>query len=211
MSHPVVEQNDPQELLEIFDAGGQPTGVARSRADIHQHGDWHQAFHCWIVRDGPRGEELVLQQRSFTKDTFPGYWDAAAAGHWRFGETPAEAAREIEEELGLVVPFASLHWVGREAIDRAHPNGLIDREHHQVYVLRWSAPLTSYRPDPAEVAMLGAFPRAELIGLAAGDKASVEATEAVSVEPDGSLRAARAALVASLLVPYSADRLRRVR
>ncbi len=143
MSHPVVAQNDPHELLEVFDAGGQPTGVARSRADIHRQGDWHQAFHCWIVRDGPRGEELVLQRRSPAKDTFPGYWDAAAAGHWRFGETPAEAAREIEEELGLVVPFAALRWVGREAIDRAHPNGLIDREHHQVYVLRWPAPLTS--------------------------------------------------------------------
>ncbi len=123
------------------------TGIARSRADIHRRGDWHQAFHCWIVRDGPRREELVLQQRSLAKDTFPGCWDAAAAGHWRFGETAAQAAREIEEELGIAVPFDALHWVGREAIDREHPNGLVDREHHQVYVLHWPAPLTSYRPD----------------------------------------------------------------
>jgi isopentenyldiphosphate isomerase len=211
MSHPVVEQNDPQELLEVFDAGGHPTGVARSRADIHRQGEWHQAFHCWIVRDGPRGEELVLQRRSRAKDTFPGYWDAAAAGHWRFGETPAAAAREIEEELGLLVPFAALRWVGRETIDREHANGLIDREHHQVYVLRWPAPLRTYRPDRAEVAMLGAFPRAELIALAAGEQASVQATEAVSVEADGSLRSVPAALTAAALVPYSADRLRRVR
>jgi isopentenyldiphosphate isomerase len=211
MSHPVVEQNDPHELLEVFDAGGHPTGIARSRADVHRRGDWHQAFHCWIVRDGPRSEELVLQQRSLAKDTFPGCWDATAAGHWRFGETAAQAAREIEEELGIVVPFDALRWVGREAIDRKHPNGLIDREHHQVYVLHWPAPLTSYRPDPAEVAMLGAFPRAELVALVGGEQASVASTEAVGVEPDGSLRPVSASLTASSLVPYSADRLRRVR
>ncbi|MBV9359143.1 MAG: NUDIX domain-containing protein [Chloroflexi bacterium] len=210
MSHPVA-QNDPHELLEVFDANGQPTGVARSRAEIHRRGDWHQAFHCWIVRDGPRGEELVLQRRSLAKDTFPGSWDAAAAGHWRFGETPPEAAREVEEELGLVVPFAALRWVGREVVDREHPNGLIDREHHEVYLLRWPAPLTSYRPDPGEVAMLGAFPRAELVGVAAGELDSVEATEAVTVDPDGSLRVVAASLTAPLLVPYSPDRLRRVR
>jgi isopentenyldiphosphate isomerase len=211
VSHAVTAQNDPRELLEVFDADGHPTGVVRSRAAIHRAGDWHQAFHCWIVRDGPRGEELVLQRRALAKDTFPGYWDAAAAGHWRFGETPAQAAREIEEELGLAIPFDALRWIGRETIDRQHPNGLIDREHHQVYLLRWPAALTTYRPDRREVAMLGAFPRTGLVALAAGERDSVEATEAVCVEPDGSLRVTSATVTAAELVPYSADRLGRVR
>ena len=210
MSHPIA-QNDPEELLEVFDADGGPSGVARSRAAIHVAGDWHQAFHCWIVRDGPRGEELVLQRRSLAKDTFPGYWDAAAAGHWRYGESAAQAAREIQEELGLDVPFDALRWVARETIDRDHPNGLIDREHHQVYALRWPAPLDTYRPDPREVWMLGAFPRAELVALAAGERPAVEAADAVAVAPDGSLEPAPVTLAAGELVPYSADRLRRVR
>jgi isopentenyldiphosphate isomerase len=211
MSHPAAAQNDPQELLEVFDADGRPTGVARSRAAVHLAGDWHQAFHCWIVRHGPRGEELVLQRRSPTKDTFPGAWDAAAAGHWRFGETAAQAAREIEEELGLSVPFEALRWIGRERIDRHHPNRLIDREHHQVYVLDWSAPLTTYRPDPREVWMLGAFPSAELVELAAGERRTVDATEAVRVDADRSLALIAVTVSAADLVPYSANRLRRVR
>src|ERR1700737_1783560 len=107
-----IPQNDPAELLEVFDAAGKPTGRARSRASVHLDGDWHQAFHCWIRRH--EGQEVVLQRRSLAKDTFPGCWDASAAGHWRFGETAAEAAREIAEELGLEVSFAELIYRGRE-------------------------------------------------------------------------------------------------
>jgi isopentenyldiphosphate isomerase len=206
----IVDQNDPNELLEVFDAAGRPTGHARARAAIHRDGDWHLAFHCWIVRTGRRGQEVVLQRRALTKDTFPGYWDAAAAGHWRFGETPAQAAREVAEELGLEVPFSSLTWRARATTERSHANGLVDREHHEVYVLDWPAPLSSYRPDPAEVSMLGAFRAVELIDVAANRRARVHATEAVAVGPDGGSRPVAATLTRADMVPYSAERLRRV-
>src|SRR5919204_208434 len=118
-----VQQNDPGELLEILDADGRATGRAQSRAAIHLNGDWHKAFHCWIVRDS--GRQVVLQRRSLGKDTYAGCWDAAAAGHWRFGESPEEAAREIDEELGLDVPFSSLVYRGRERAERSFDNGLV--------------------------------------------------------------------------------------
>jgi isopentenyldiphosphate isomerase len=183
-----VEQNDPTELLEVFGADGLPTGRAKSRAAVHRDGDWHQAFHCWIVRRARR--EVVLQRRSLSKDTYPGVWDAAAAGHWRYGETPAQAAREIEEELGIHVPFAALTFRGREISDRIFPNGLIDREFHQVYVLEDERSVNEYRPDPAEVIGLAAFPLDGLIALA-----------------DARLEAAVVRLTRRDLVPYSAARL----
>src|SRR6202140_3195630 len=111
-----VQQNDPEELLEVFDGGGRPTGRARSRAAVHLAGDWHQAFHCWILRH--HGLEVVLQRRALVKDTFAGLWDAAAAGHWRFGERPEHAAREIAEELGLDIGFSELTYRGRERTSR---------------------------------------------------------------------------------------------
>src|ERR1051325_9039970 len=129
----VVQQNDPTELLEVFTPRGQPTGVAKARSAIHLDGDWHLAFHCWILRSG--GEQVVLQRRSLRKDTYAGCWDAAAAGHWRFGESAEEAAREIAEELGLSVAFSALAYRGREKAEREFRNGLIDREFHEVYVL----------------------------------------------------------------------------
>ena len=203
-------QNDPTELLEVFDARGRPTGQARPRAAIHLAGDWHQAFHCWIVREGSPAREIVLQQRSPNKDTFPSHWDAAAAGHWRFGEVPDQAAREIEEELGLQVPFAALRWVGRERQARRFANGLIDREHHQVYALVWNAPLTSYRPDPREVSGLAAVPARGLVELLAGRRERLPATEAVRVDPSGALRPVPVEVGRDDLVPYSVARLKRL-
>src|SRR5258705_298304 len=65
-----MQQNDPTELLEVFDAEGRPTGVGRPRAAIHLDGNWHLAFHCWILRD--HGREVVLQRRALRKTPIPG-------------------------------------------------------------------------------------------------------------------------------------------
>lgn len=206
-----VQQNDPSEPLEVFDAAGRPTGRAKSRAAIHLDGDWHQAFHCWIVRQPPGGAaEIVLQRRALSKDTFPGRWDAAAAGHWRFGETPEQAAREVAEELGLAVDFARLRYVGRERLSRHFPNGLIDREHHQVYRLECDRPLATYRPSPVEVIGVAAFAARALLALAARRRERVMATEAVSVDPDGQLRPEQVEIGREDIVPYSSARLRRL-
>jgi isopentenyldiphosphate isomerase len=203
-----VQQNDPHELLEVFDSHGTPTGQAKPRSAIHIDGDWHVAFHCWILRRG--GREVLLQRRALLKDTFAGCWDTAAAGHWRFGETPREAAREIGEELGIEVDFDRLVYHGRERSERHLPNGLIDRELHQVYVLCDDRPLDAYRPDPAEVIGLATFAVADLLALASGHLAVGNAIEAVGVSSDGSLEAATVSVRRDDLVPYSAARLRRM-
>jgi isopentenyldiphosphate isomerase len=203
-----VQQNDPEELLEVFDAVGNPTGQAKPRAAIHLAGDWHQAFHCWILRH--EGQEVVLQRRSLAKDTFAGCWDAAAAGHWRFGETAAEAAREIAEELGIAVNFSALKYVGREAASKTFANGLIDREYHQVYMLERDSPLADYRPDPSEVSGLAAFNADDLLALLEGRLPLMHSAEAVRVRPDGSLESDQVAVSLSVMVPYSAARLRRM-
>ena len=203
-----VQQNDPEELLEVFDAAGRGTGRARSRAAVHLDGDWHQAFHCWIVRRA--GLEVVLQRRALIKDTFAGLWDAAAAGHWRAGERPEEAAREIAEELGLDINFDELVYRGRERASRRFANGLTDREHHQVYVLACDRALREYRPDPREVIGLAAFPSDGLLGVVAGRQATVAAVEAVSVGIDGRLADVKVVVERTDLVPYSAARLRRM-
>lgn len=203
-----LPQNDPAEALEVFDADGRPTGVARSRAEIHLAGDWHQAFHCWIVRGD--GREIVLQRRSLTKDTFAGLWDASAAGHWRFGESAQDAAREVDEELGIRVAFDQLEYRGRQVSDRTFPNGLIDREHHQVYVWRSDISLADLRPDPAEVSAVAAFPADDLIDVLSCARGSVIATEAVEVLSDRTVRRLARSIEARRddFVPYSPGRLR---
>jgi isopentenyldiphosphate isomerase len=203
-----VQQNDPRELLEVFDSRGRPTGRARPRAAIHRDGEWHQAFHCWIVRRQRR--EVVLQRRALLKDTFASCWDAAAAGHWRFGETPEQAAREIAEELGIEVDFSRLVYRGRERVSHHFANGLIDREFHQVYVLDDDRSLSDYRPDSAEVSALGAFFVSDVIALVEGRSTTARSIEAVSVTSDGCLHQLDVAVTKANLVPYPAARLRRM-
>jgi isopentenyldiphosphate isomerase len=202
-----VQQNDPTELLEVFTAAGEPTGRAKPRSAIHLDGDWHVAFHCWVLRH--EGQEVLLQRRSLLKDTFAGCWDAAAAGHWRFGESPSEAAREIAEELGIDVAFDRLEHRGRERSNRHLPNGLIDREWHEVYVLLDDRPLLEFRPDPSEVSGLAAFAARDVLAVASGRLPYGNAIEAVDVNTHGSLAPAAASLRRENFVPYSAARLRR--
>ncbi len=73
------------ELLALCDARGCDLGAGLPRRLVHQEGVWHRSFHCWLVRAGPRGAELVLQRRAPSKDTWPGAWDVSAAGHYRPG------------------------------------------------------------------------------------------------------------------------------
>lgn len=154
--------NDPEERLEVYDAEGRPTGVAKSRAAIHRDGDWHLAFFCWIVTTDGR---VLLQKRASTKDVWPGRYDASAAGHVRFGEGLTGALREIEEELGVTPPaLADLDYVGRFSLVSTHDNGIVCREHQDTFLWRSGRPLADYRPGP-EVASLLLVPVSEITSL----------------------------------------------
>jgi len=196
--------SDPGEPLEVFDANGEPTGVVKARAAIHRDGDWHLAFFCWIVRRARGGGdaplEVLLQKRAPTKDVWPGRFDASAAGHVRFGETTAEAARELDEELGLRVDVAELEPLVRHRQEHVHENVLVDRELHDVHLLRCDRPLEDYRPGP-EVVGLVSVALDELVELATGARDSI-ATTLVTFDANG--RAAHEALVLAErdLVPY---------
>lgn len=190
---------DPDELLEIFDAKGRSTGCASKRDAIHREGLWHLAFFCWIVTSAG---DVVLQRRATTKDVWPDRFDASAAGHVRFGETIAQAAREIEEELGLHVDFAALVPVMRHRQEHRHESGIVDRELHDVHLLRCDLPLPDYRPGP-EVSGLVAVPLRALVALAQRTLLEIPTT-LVTFDSEG--RAIEAAIVLHRedLVPYDA-------
>lgn len=192
-----VATNDPDELLEVFDKNGRGTGRARTRAEIHRQGLWHLAFFCWIVTSAG---EVVLQRRAATKDVWPGRFDASAAGHVRFGENLAQAAREIDEELGVKIPVTSLVPVMRHRVEHVHENGLIDREILDVHLVRCDLPLDRYRPGP-EVSGLVAVPLREL-GLLARRARLEIATMLVTFDSEGNATRAPLVMHCEDLVPY---------
>ena len=67
-------------------------------------GALHGSSHVWIWRRRDDEVEVLIQQRTLSKSTYPGFWDISAAGHIDFGETPLQAAiRETEEEINLSI------------------------------------------------------------------------------------------------------------
>jgi len=192
-----VATTDPDELLEVFDKNGRGSGRAKTRAEIHHQGLWHLAFFCWIVTSAGK---VVLQRRAATKDVWPGRFDASAAGHVRFGENLAQAAREIDEELGIEIPVTSLVPVMRHRQEHAHENGLVDREIHDVHLVRCDLPLDRYRPGP-EVSGLVAVPLRELALLAQRARPEI-ATTLVTFDGEGHATRAPLVLHREDLVPY---------
>lgn len=169
---------DPQdELFDVLDANGQPTGVVKTRGEVHRDGDWHAALHIWVGGVGADGETFALfQRRSLTKDTWAGYLDTTVGGHLRSGETLEETVREANEEIGLEVALADLTFVGRHFI-AASDGTVAERELHLVHVVRSDHPLHEYRLHPEEVASLVAIPIDEAIALCAGECEHVRGTE----------------------------------
>jgi isopentenyldiphosphate isomerase len=196
-----VQLTDPRELLEVYDEHGNPTGQAKARGPVHIDGDWHLAFFCWIARPGGRGIEVLLQHRAARKDVWPLRFDASAAGHVRFGESLAEAAREVREELGIQVELTDLIALGRHHQQHQHLNGLVDREHHALHLLTPGPADAAYQPDPREVAGLAWIVLADLLGLVDGTLAAATVRYRAVDAPAGAF--ADRTLTAADLVPYA--------
>jgi isopentenyldiphosphate isomerase len=156
---------DIMELIDVLTPDGVPTGVRKTKADVHRDGDWHRAVHVWIVTsDG----KLLLQRRSHRKENNPGLWDVSAAGHISAGETVIDAAiREVAEELGLRIEAAELEPVATTREECLLNHGTyIDNEIHEIFFVRRDVRLDELTLQEEEVddAILVAFPQFQTIG-----------------------------------------------
>ncbi len=165
---------DPDELFDVVDTMGVSTGQVKRRADIHRDGDWHRAIHVWIYGEADARPFLMLQRRGLGKDTWPGALDATAAGHLAAGESPEEAFREIEEELGITPDLTALRHVGTRVIASEQPDH-IDREIEELYLLRDDRPLAGYQPSPAEVDALVRVPLDGWLAFLFGERETLAA------------------------------------
>ncbi len=138
------------ELIDILDEAGRPTGEVVLKSEAHRLGLWHRCFHCWICGSDAEGSYLLLQRRAASKDTWPGYLDITAAGHLSAGEETLDGLREVEEELGLQVGPDRLVPLGTRKIEQQIPQGW-DREFHEVFLIADNTPPDSLRLQKEEV------------------------------------------------------------
>ena len=128
-----------QEILDVVDENGRPTGDRVERSIAHKEGIRHATSHVWIVRNVDGRLQLLLQKRSMTKDSYPGQYDTSSAGHITAGDDPASSAlRELKEELGITLKPEELRPIGHFSMyyrKMFHGDWFFDNEYCHVFLV----------------------------------------------------------------------------
>jgi isopentenyldiphosphate isomerase len=145
------------EYVDVLTADGRTTGKRVLRSVAHSQGLWHRTVHVWVRN---RSKELLFQQRSQSKETFPGQWDISAAGHISAGDASREAAvREMKEELGVSIDDAALRFLFTIRHSYLSPDSSFkDNEISDVYLCTTPVEDDELTLDPKEVMGAAFYP-----------------------------------------------------
>ena len=153
------------ELIDIVDKNGNPSGASAPKSVIHRVGHYHNTSHLWVFNS--KGD-ILLQQRSSSKAIYPLLWDVSVAGHIDAGETPKEGAiREALEEIGINITESDLIKIGVFKCFQSYPNGLVDNEFHHTFITKTNLGLDDFTPQISEVQALKFVSTAEFKSLLA--------------------------------------------
>lgn len=139
------------ELIDILNLEGKPTGKTCMKSFAHKNGVFHASVHIWIFDNE---QNILIQQRAENKDVFPNLWDVSVAGHISAGEQPlTSAVREIEEEIGITISENQLFFIDTFRKKIMHSEDLIDNELHYIYMcnLNFSINLKIQKEELASV------------------------------------------------------------
>lgn len=143
------------ELIDVLDAQGNPTGKTCLKSVAHMHGHYHATVHVWLYT---KYGQVLMQQRGFNKKTYPGLWDVSVAGHIHAGETIEQGAiREVKEEISLTVRESDLQKIAVRKGQRKHPNGIKDNEFYHVFLLELKTDFCQLKKQDEEVANITLF------------------------------------------------------
>lgn len=162
------------EVIDIYDENMVKVGQ-KERKQAHLDGDWHKAFHCWIIyRDVAGRDFIVVQRRGPDKALFPNALDITAAGHYESGESLRDGLREVKEELGIDVEYEKLIPLGVK-IDIAKIGQVTNREFDDVFFFVCERDITEYDFQREEVAGLAVFSIDEALEVFGGKRKSLSA------------------------------------
>lgn len=159
------------EYFDILREDGSKTGEKKLRNQVHKDGDLHGSVHLWMIRDG----QVLFQKRREDKESYPGAYDVACAGHITSGEETIEAAfREIKEELNLTLEKDDLIYLYTKHIyvdENFHGKHFVDNELIHVFFVKEKVSLKDMDFQKEEIEGLYWKEKAELLlELEAGKK-----------------------------------------
>lgn len=164
-------QTEEEEMFEIFSEDNKQSLGLERRSVVHKTGLFHRSVHVLIHN---KKGDVLLQQRSSTKDVCPGLWDLSCGEHLKPQESYQDgAARGIAEELSIHLPASSLVQVRPAAIQKVHipEKQIIDNEYTEFFEATIDDP-SVVQIDPVEVQAIRWLPLIDLPDLLASDPAS---------------------------------------
>ena len=155
----VVEVDDDGNVLRVV-----------TRAEMRAQRLKHRCTYVVVMTPD---EQVWVHRRADWKDIAPGWWDLAFGGVCDVGEPwAASAARELEEEAGLVVDEAALEDLGAVAHSDEY-GSIVGR----AYVVRTDAEPVC---NDGEVVELDRVPLAELAAWMVGRDVCIDSAQAVA-------------------------------
>lgn len=146
-----------EEMLDVLNSDGTPTGETISKKDAHKNGVWHRAAHVWFVNNN---KEILLQKRADHIESHPGEYDISAAGHLTAGDTFIRGAlREVKEELGIELEEKELVKIGELSCESTqHEGKYINKEYNDIYVVKKDIPISDFTIQESEVSLIKYIP-----------------------------------------------------
>ena len=155
------------DLFEILNEDGTPTGITKKRALVHRDGDLHGASHIFVTRLHQGRIQVLLQKRSAAKDSFPGWLDTSSAGHLDPGETFDQGAqRELAEELGITSVAPQFLFVQHQDYEKVfHGETFHDREIDHVYMIELDQPEEAFQIEACELQSVHWLDACEIVNI----------------------------------------------
>lgn len=124
-----------EEMVEVIRPDGSVLGIV-SRSEMRSRNLLHRSVYVAVWAGSVLSPEVVVHQRSNTKDVNPSFWDLSFGGVCDVGEDWLDAAkRELAEEAGIV--DKELIPLGQGSYEDAHVAVV-----GEVFVLRYDGPIS---------------------------------------------------------------------
>ncbi|MFA5926041.1 MAG: NUDIX domain-containing protein [Parcubacteria group bacterium] len=135
-----------------------------TRENIHKKGLLHREVHVWVYNNK---EELLFQERSMIKDTYPGLFDVSVGSHVEIGEEYERTAlRELEEETGIKARKNDLTFIASirgNIIDEL--TGMKNNSIKKIYAFRFDGNVEDLKVEDGEAVSLRFFPIERILNL----------------------------------------------
>lgn len=140
------------EYFDIYNRFGEKTGEVIERGEAHRSGVCHRVVHLWLINEK---HEILIQQRSATKDSGANLWYVSVGGHIEAGESiESTLIRETQEELGLDISEVTdrIKYLFTFKDCKVENEGaFIDHEFYDVFALKMDFDLSEITLQPEEV------------------------------------------------------------